>query len=46
MEWVGGLNYSLLGGTWRVNIIDLCHIVPMIYFIIELCINKIKFPKR
>ena len=44
--WVGGLNYDVLEGTWRVNVIDLCHIMPIVYYLVELLINKIKFPKR
>ena len=41
-----GVHYTFLDGTWRTNVIDLCHLAPLLFLIIELFINKIKFPKR
>lgn len=39
-------DYPIFGGTWRVKIIDACHILPLLFLLIELAVNKIKFPKR
>jgi hypothetical protein len=39
-------DYSIFNGTWRTTVVDLCHLVPVLFLLIELFVNKIKFPKR
>jgi hypothetical protein len=46
VKFYDATDYNILGGTWRCQVVDACHLVPLLFLLIELFVNKIKFPKR